>query len=469
MTDPSAEYRGLRRLSRALGCGWCVAFVLVGCGFRLQMYGDGSIFSYGVAVEDAWAFHWRNISGRLFSYLYAYLPAQAYVGWANDPRGGIALYGFLDYLAPALGLLLTFVADRSPRRTVFTFACLSTACLCPLVFGAPTELWMTHALFWPALALSHDDGGKGRRTVLIFVLLTALALTHEGAIPLLGVLLLTLALRGWQDAQLRRVSLVAAGALAVWLSVKLALPPDAYTAHVLRAAALRLVDPLHFFRPVLLLLYAALAGYAVASLVLTPRRALVLVAAVLAVYWGWFDQSLHADDRYVVRTALLAGTALLGLAASYVLLEGSGRLRLRFAPWERLASAVSPSALAGAILLVTLVHGVETAKFVAAWVDYKAGMRELAMGEASDPDLGDPSFVSSQRLGARLNRMAWESTTHFLSVLVTPDLAPRRLVVDPLAGYFWLSCDTARRSEMKASAVPVESRSLIRRHACLHR
>ena len=120
-------------------------------------------------------------------------------------------------------------------------------------------------------------------------------------------------------------------------------------------------------------------------------------------------------------------------------------------------------------MLVTLVHGAETTKFVAAWVDYKAGIRELAMGEVTGPNLRDPTFVSAERLGVQRNRMAWESTTPFLSVLLAPNLTPKHLVVDPYAGYFWLPCDIAKRSELKEAGVPAESRRLIRRHACLHR
>jgi hypothetical protein len=87
----------------------------------------------------------------------------------------------------------------------------------------------------------------------------------------------------------------------------------------------------------------------------------------------------------------------------------------------------------------------------------------------SDPSLGDPSFVSSQRIEPSLNRLAWNSTTPFLSVLVAPGLAPTRLVVDPSAGYFWLSCETAKQSEQTSTAIPAPSRRLIRLHACLHR
>jgi hypothetical protein len=91
------------------------------------------------------------------------------------------------------------------------------------------------------------------------------------------------------------------------------------------------------------------------------------------------------------------------------------------------------------------------------------------MGTASDPALGDRHFVSSARIDARLNRLSWSSTTHFLSVLLAPDFAPARLVVDPGNNYIWLSCRMAVASEQAERAIPAQSRRLVRVHACLHR
>jgi hypothetical protein len=119
--------------------------------------------------------------------------------------------------------------------------------------------------------------------------------------------------------------------------------------------------------------------------------------------------------------------------------------------------------------LVLLIHAVETAKFVTAWTHYQAAMRTLATGTQSDPALGDPRFVSSSRIAADLQRLAWPSTTPFLSVLLAPQFAPRRLVVDPQQDYFWIDCATATRNEQADRAVPVEGRQLIRVHTCLHR
>jgi hypothetical protein len=126
-------------------------------------------------------------------------------------------------------------------------------------------------------------------------------------------------------------------------------------------------------------------------------------------------------------------------------------------------------AAVGAILVAMLVHAVETAKFVAAWTQYEAAVRTLAMGTTSDPALGDARFVSATRINPRFDPLTWNSTTPYLSAIVAPGLMPVRLVVDPRASYFWLPCKTATASEAAISAVPVETRRLVRVYACLHR
>jgi len=118
---------------------------------------------------------------------------------------------------------------------------------------------------------------------------------------------------------------------------------------------------------------------------------------------------------------------------------------------------------------ITLAHAVETVKFVAGWTRYEASVRDLATGAASDPALGDPRFVSTDRIDPDANRLKWQTTTQFLSVLVAPGFLPNRLVVDPSAGYFWLTCERATATEQADVALPVESRRLIRVYSCLHR
>ena len=175
-----------------------------------------------------------------------------------------------------------------------------------------------------------------------------------------------------------------------------------------------------------------------------------------------------------MRTALLIVTPVLGALAAAQALRGgyaTGTLggSLAGATRKGVRGKRRRWAICGAFLLVMLVHAVETTKFVAAWTDYKAAVRALARGAASDPKLGDSHFVSSTRISANLNRLSWNSTTPFLSVLLAPGFAPARLAVDPAANYFWLSCEAATTNLAADRAVPEEARRLVRLHACQHR
>ena len=188
----------LRTIVMLLGIGWSLAFIVVGCGFGLQMYGDGSIFSYAIAAEQAWAFHWHNISGRVFVYLLAHWPAETYVRLSGDANGGVILHGLLFFCAPLVGLYATWRVDQSEDRSFFLHACASTAVICPLVFGFPTEMWVAHAVFWPMLAVARSADQSLTRTAVFAAGLTALMLSHGGGVLLAGVIVASALLPGPQ-------------------------------------------------------------------------------------------------------------------------------------------------------------------------------------------------------------------------------------------------------------------------------
>ncbi len=458
----------------ASGMAFAVLSLAVGLSADLQMFGDGSIFAYSVAVADAWAFHWHNISGRLFSYVFVYIPAEAVVAATGSARAGIFAYGLLLFAAPGLSLLATHALDRTRGRTIFAFACLSTAGILPFVFGFPTEMAMAHAVFWPALAASLDAPAGRRSGVLVFGLLLALVLTHEGGVVLAASIVGATSLQGLRTGPFRRTALAFLAAMALWLIVKTLLPPDAHIAGVLGAAAFKFIAIGNLGDPAFLLWAAAIGAYVgLATLSRRPALAAGAVAVVLAVYWLAFDRSLLAEMRYSLRTVLLIATPILGALAVTMAVPDE---QLSVSPYARILvplrgwlARLDPRMAVGALAIALLVHGVETAKFVAGWIDYKAAVRALAAGPAADPELGDAQFVSASRIAATTNRLAWNSTTPFLSVLVTPNLDPARLVVDPEAGYFWLSCVTATRSAERGTAVPAGARELVRRHVCFNR
>jgi hypothetical protein len=174
-----------------------------------------------------------------------------------------------------------------------------------------------------------------------------------------------------------------------------------------------------------------------------------------------------------MRTVLLLGTLTLGTIAALYVLRAERALKFRLPYLDGILDVLARDAAlrlaGGAIVLVTLVHAVETAKFVGVWSDYKAALGALANGSASDPSLGNPRFVSANQIAPDLNRASWNSTTPYLSVLLAPKFSPARLAIDPAGNYFWLTCRAARANEDAPRAIPQEARRLIRILACLHR
>ncbi|HVT56123.1 MAG TPA: hypothetical protein VHD34_08760 [Xanthobacteraceae bacterium] len=476
----SSPAEGLRAFAIAAGLISALLFIVVGLHYALQMYADGSIFSYAVAVRDVWAFHWHNISGRASVYLLAMAPAEIYVRLTGDPHGGIEVYGFLFFSAQLLGLLATFRLDRSRGRILFTYACLSTACLCPLVFGFPTEMWIAHALFWPTLALSHYGRKNILSVALLFPMVLAMMLSHEGALIYAVIILLTLLLRGANDPAFLRSLGVFALALAIWFWVKADIRPDSYIAPVLERAAFEVFSIDILTGSLMRLLYTTLALYAIAFAAayrFTKTKAhlcaAALVAVLLAIFWLTVDHSLHAEQRYYMRTIVLSAAPGFALLAAFYALLREDCLAYRLPLQHYLIAARSNDIvyrlIGGAFFLVLLVHTVETAKFVTAWTNYTAAIRNLAMSSISDPALGDPRFVSSNRVPKKLQRLEWFSTTPYLSALVAPNFTPNRLVVDPEDNYFWLSCKTATRSAKGKRAFPAAPRELVRIYSCQHR
>jgi hypothetical protein len=478
--DDTVAWRRVSRLTIAAGIAASALFIVVGLVTRLQMFGDGSIFSYAIAAQDAWAFHWHNISGRLFVYLYATVPAETVVALTGSATAGITVYGLLFFAAPLLGLLLTFLTDGNKMRILFTYACLSTAALCPLVYGAPTEMWMAHALFWPALALCLYAPPNTRGGAAVFIALLALIFTHEGAIVFAGAILFAVFLHGWRNVLFARAAAAFTVAMAIWLVVKLAVRPDDYIAGVMAAAAFKFIDIGNLTEPAFILLAVAVAIDDLLTIAfhrIAPRKAhiisLIVCVTLLAIYWFWFDRSLLAEDRYNLRTVLLILTPAFGLMSAVQAMDETTRAQSPLPFLAPLAAAIeraaNPRIIFSALVLTLLVHTVETTKFVRGWTQYKATIATLATGSVSDPEIGDPRFVSSKRIDPALNRLSWHSTTPYLSILLAPGLKPERLVVDPSTGYFWLPCDTAKQSERDSAALPSDSRQLIRAYSCQHR
>jgi hypothetical protein len=470
--------RSFRLLIVGMGLCWSVVFPVIALFYQLELYGDGAMFSYAVAVRDAWAFHWHNISGRTSVFLLTLLPAEALVRITNSPSAGIIAYGLLFYISPLMGLALTYAFDRSPGRIIFVYACGSTALLAPLIFGFPTEIWLAHAMFWPTLALSHYAKTTSSGALLVFTAWLLMAFTHEAALVLLLAIATTLAPRGlWSPAFVRAaINLMIVAILAA--AAKIILPPDDYYAGAFLRAALHFFDLGIFRVEFVLILLAAIIAYGAILMLLSiwlPRWACIwalgILLGLLSIYWLHLDHSVHASSRYYLRTALVVVTPLLGALAAFAALTREGIVPNRLARLQH--TLISPRggtlcALASIFLVMTLIHAIETGKFVASWIDYRDAVAMLTMSSNSDPALGDPRFVSAERISPALAPLSWFSTTPYLSIILS-NFSPNRLVIDPAGNYFWLSCGTATRNKDAELVVPVQTRELVRVYSCLHR
>jgi hypothetical protein len=285
-----------------------------------------------------------------------------------------------------------------------------------------------------------------------------------------------LATRGWRDPKFLRGAGVLLAALVLWGMVKIIYPPDDYFAGAYWRAAFHFFDLNLFTTGIVRILLATLAGYGACLWLLrhtapwprAPIYSVLIVALGLTVYWLLFDTALHASNRYYMRTLLVVFTPLFGLFAVMGALRTQGVLK---APGLLRAAAQTQTfamAFAGAFVLITLVHGVETAKFLDGWARYKHAVRRLATSELSDPALGNTRFVSTDRIDKNLSPLSWFSTTPYLSIVLA-GFTPSRIVVDPSNGYFWLDCATATRSADAALKVPTEARALVRTYSCQHR
>jgi len=333
-------------------------------------------------------------------------------------------------------------------------------------------------MFWPVLAICHYAKRTWAGAALVFIAQLGLAFTHEGSLVLLFAIIATLAPRGLGNGPFVRAATSLAIVLVLVLISKLLLPPDDYYASALLRAALHFFDPAIFGVEAVLLLLVALTSYGVMYAALrlaVPARAhvysLSVLLTALAVYWLFFDHSVLASSRYYLRTALVISTPVFGVVTALAAMSGDGITVRGFARLQHALTSPTDSAIrafAAVLLLVTTIHVIETTKFAGAWIRYRAGITALATGDASDPQLGNASFVSSERVPQELAPLSWFSTIPYLSIIVA-NFSPSRLVIDPAGNYFWLSCETATNNKNAARAASVEARELVRIYSCLHR
>src|SRR5262249_15611253 len=135
---------------RAMGFNFAFAVAYVTA--ELTLCSDGSFFSFTMAVRRPWDllccnFPCRRSTADLLTSAPALLNHQAIRTATSSQR----LYAITSLCWPGVGIMATRMLYRTADKrcsAYFNVASLTT----PLfTFGFPTEVWMTCALFWPAL------------------------------------------------------------------------------------------------------------------------------------------------------------------------------------------------------------------------------------------------------------------------------------------------------------------------------
>ena len=410
-------------------------------------------------------------------------------GADRDARGGIFLRPCSSRRrSPAC---LRAAADRSPGRIVFGWACLSTACLCPAWCSAfrPRCGWRIRCS-WPALALGHYARRGIAGTAPVLAAMLALALTHEGGLVFACAIVVTVALRGWRDAAFLR----AAGALVVilavwWRSRRRCRPgntmrpsfrrPRCQFHRRARVARERLRHPADRRSPAMAPYVSSCGG---------SRRRRRRSGRSRSSRWRSPSIGCGSITRSTPRTAITcaprsfrdprAGRTC-GVARAARGEPARTSIPLDEAACDRACGCCSRR-FRGARR--------RARRRCAADVDPGACGRDRQIRRGLDALRGGGALARhghGLRSGAGRSALRCRRTGHrrrHRPALVGDDdailvgaggagLAPARLVVDPSALRFWLTCALATAGEKADSPIPIESRRLIRKYswACIGR
>ena len=383
----SVAWSFLQRATVALALAMAAVLPLLTIAFGTVTFADGSLFVLSILGPDPWTLVWASYPNRLSSFLLTILPPFLVARTTGSAEAATAAYGLILGALPLVSLLLTM--RLAGARSVIAFGCAAStilAAFCVAFF--PTELWLTHAAFWPLAALALGPPGCTPLVLLGPALFTAF--THEAALPPLSLLLAAAVVR----RPSRGLIAVTAITLGLPVLVKLVAPiPNADIARTVGENAWNFLTA-DFLRSwmvdrgvvaglaaggVALILGRRNAGLAVAAAVLI---ALLAILALLLM-----PGELHVLRRYLTRTLVFVA---LVLAASALL---AAELEARFAPGLLIAARtrISPlvvpllTALAVTIGVTAAGHAVETARFLGAWSALRTALSASAIDVAELP------------------------------------------------------------------------------------
>ncbi len=170
-------FRSLILAVIALHIAGSIAAVLT----NVMLHGDGAYFVFALALEDAWALKWRDISARASIYLFTVLPTY-WISQAADlsPLDIAKLNGFIFYAVPALQYAVAAAIVWRSHPEYLVFPVVQYALSTSLGYGFPSEILLAPGFLWIALFLVLTNRVW---SVWFAAAFAALVFCHELALP----------------------------------------------------------------------------------------------------------------------------------------------------------------------------------------------------------------------------------------------------------------------------------------------
>lgn len=457
-----------------LGVGSAVVSPL----FRTASFGDGSLYLFAALTPNPWDTVWFNFPLRASVFALEILPTWLTVRITGDAEAGAIVYSLIRGSWPLLTLLATMAIEERGAVVSRAAAFSIVVAALPTTFF-PTEIFLTHTLFWPFLAALVRRSEPS--AMLVGVLALPLAFTHEAG------LLLVASACVWSAVvrQPPRIQAVLGAVILAWFAVRhLAPPPTAEMAHAMAGNRVTFLLPKGLLNRVSIATMAAIAAFAISRKGvwrIPPCSLSTSLAAACAaagiVYGGQLLVSAVpiGDQRYTFRTiTFLAMTLVSAGLVAWALAERlrpdlPGLARVWLFRHEDMVARI-----AGLVLLLTAVgQTVEAGIFLRQWTRLE---QILAGPPPRGEDMphaltlriaGQPPVEGQARHPDPAWGTSWTWAMPFHSLTANGPLTANFIIV-PTVRRTFVPIDCQRLMGLDASSTPVpEARlTLLRDYFC---
>ncbi|MCA0319532.1 MAG: hypothetical protein LCH88_15845 [Proteobacteria bacterium] len=466
-----AAWSVFQRYAVVLALATAAALPFVYVQFGTTAFADGSLFELSILSPSPWTLLWANYPSRVSAFVTTILPPFATARLTGSADAALAVYRMIMGGLPLLSLLLT-IRLAGIRSLLATGCAVSTILAAYCVAFFPTELWLTHAAFWPLAALVLNPPGMRPGPLLLASLFVVF--THEAAVPIMALVLAAAAIRHRGYA----IPLVALIAIALPVAVKLWAPiPNTHIARSVHANALVFLTPNFLSNTMFDRAMIAAAASAAAILVIGARyRAATIcvcatIAAAAIISMMVVPGDLHVLRRYLSRTLVFASLVVAaGTMLAWAIAE---RWLPRLAAIMK-AQAQRSSAAAALIFSVAITvsaggHVIETTRFLHGWSQLSAAlsgsMQPLPSGLTS-LDMSGHYRNGAGPVRSSAWEVAWNWSLPFQWAVTTGGTSHGSLPFRPTAPFAPIDCLILTTMNPGGFLLHPDRFALLRRHMC---